>query len=172
MFEKFGEMNYEELMRTAAAEKAEGDLEALIALAVENGMEKEDAEDYMDDLVDTLATPYMAAVARIEAQAKELKIEGRLKDQKDYIIQMLMEGGEVDEKMCLAVCRKGKYLKECLARILSYSSEHMTQIPEEIVKLAEFRRNGKKEKMRGPIYEGGGTKKDFKRIAREYYREA
>ena len=33
MFEKFGEMDYEELMRTAAAEKQEGDLEALIALA-------------------------------------------------------------------------------------------------------------------------------------------
>ena len=43
MFEKFGEMDYEEFIRTAAAERQEGDLEALITLAVENGLEKEDA---------------------------------------------------------------------------------------------------------------------------------
>lgn len=52
MFEKFGEMDYEEFIRTAAAERQEGDLEALITLAVENGLEKEDAEDYMDGIVD------------------------------------------------------------------------------------------------------------------------
>lgn len=40
MFEKFGKMDYEELIRTAAAEREEGDLEALVTLAVENGLEK------------------------------------------------------------------------------------------------------------------------------------
>lgn len=54
MFEKFGKMDYEELIRTAAAEREEGDLEALVTLAVENGLEKEDAEDYMDYIVDSL----------------------------------------------------------------------------------------------------------------------
>ena len=34
MFEKFGKMDYEELIRTAAAEREEGDLEALVTLAV------------------------------------------------------------------------------------------------------------------------------------------
>ena len=172
MFEKFGEMDYEELMRTAAAEKAEGDLEALITLAKENGMEKEDAEDYMDGLVDMLATPYMAAVAKIEVEAKELGIKGRQNDQKDIILTLLMKNDKVDEEMCLAVLRKGKNLAQCLARILTFSSEHMTRIPDQIVKLAEFRGNGKKEKMRGPIYEGGGTREDIKKIAREYYLEA
>lgn len=56
MFEKFGIMDYEELMHTAAAEKKEGDLEALICLAKENGLEKEDAEDYMDGIVNTFAS--------------------------------------------------------------------------------------------------------------------
>ena len=51
MFDKFGKMDYEELIRTAAAEREEGDLEALVTLAVENGLEKEDAEDYMDYIV-------------------------------------------------------------------------------------------------------------------------
>lgn len=49
MEKKFGIFNtVEELNRAAAAQKAEGDLEALIGLATENGLEKEDAEDYMD----------------------------------------------------------------------------------------------------------------------------
>lgn len=172
MFDKFGEMDYEELMRTAAAEKKEGDLEALIALAEENGLEKEDAEDYMDGTVDMLATPYMAAVAKIEAEAKELGIKGRQSDQKDTILALLMKNDRVDEEMCLAVRKKGKTLAQCLARILTFASENMTQIPDQIVKLAEFRGNGKREKMRSPIYEGGGTKADVRRIAREYYLEA
>lgn len=57
MEKKFGIFNtVEELNRAAAAQKAEGDLEALIGLATENGLEKEDAEDYMDsdDAEDTL----------------------------------------------------------------------------------------------------------------------
>lgn len=41
MFDKFGEFDSaEELNRAAAAQKAEGDLEALIALAVGNGIDK------------------------------------------------------------------------------------------------------------------------------------
>lgn len=167
MFEKFGEMDYEELMRTAAAEKQEGDLEALIALAEENGLEKEDAEDYMDDVAQELATPFMAAVAKLEEEAKELGIKGHQIDNKDTILAML----EGNEKLCLAVRKKNKKLVECLAEILSYSSECAVQVPDEIVDLAECRINGKKEKMRKPVYEGGETKADVRRIAKKYYLE-
>ena len=165
MFEKFGIMDYEELMHTAAAEKKEGDLEALICLAKENGLEKEDAEDYMDGIVNTFATPYMAAVAKIEGEARELGIKGHQSDQKDTILAILDD----DEELCLAVRKKEKSLAECLARILSYSSKTATEIPEAIVKLAECRINGKKEKMRRPVYEGGETRSDVKRIARQYF---
>ena len=49
MEKKFGIFNtVEELNRAAAAQKSEGDLEALIGLATENGLEKEDAEEYME----------------------------------------------------------------------------------------------------------------------------
>ena len=46
----------------AAAQKAEGDREALIMLAEENGIDRDDAQDYLDGAVDELATPLMAAV--------------------------------------------------------------------------------------------------------------
>ena len=76
MFDKFGKMNYDELIRTAKAEKEEGDEEALIARAQENGLDQEDAEDYMDDLTEVLCTPREAAVARVEMEAKDLEVSG------------------------------------------------------------------------------------------------
>lgn len=48
MFDKFGSLTYEELNKTAEGLKMEGDIESLILLAEENGLDKEDAEDYAD----------------------------------------------------------------------------------------------------------------------------
>ena len=50
----------DELNRAAAAQKAEGDEEALFALAAENGICREDVEGYLDDAAEELATPLMA----------------------------------------------------------------------------------------------------------------
>lgn len=62
MVHKFGVFNtVEELNLAAAAQKAEGDTEALYALAAENGIAREDAEDYLDGVAEELATPLMAA---------------------------------------------------------------------------------------------------------------
>lgn len=48
MFERFGEFDSaEELNLTAEGLKTEGDMESLLILAEENGIDKEDAEDYM-----------------------------------------------------------------------------------------------------------------------------
>ena len=46
MFDRFGPLTYEELNKTAEGLKMEGDIESLILLAEENGLAKEDAEDY------------------------------------------------------------------------------------------------------------------------------
>lgn len=79
MEKKFGVFKtVEELNRAAAAQKAEGDEEALIALAIENGLDREDAEDYMDGAMDKLCTPYMAAIAKLNSEAKELELKSQL----------------------------------------------------------------------------------------------
>ena len=45
MFEKFGEFDsWEEINRAAAAQKAEGDYEAIKTLAEENGLDPDDAQ--------------------------------------------------------------------------------------------------------------------------------
>ena len=49
MFEKYGEFDsYEEINRAAAAQLEEGDTEAIYAIAEENGIDREDAEEYID----------------------------------------------------------------------------------------------------------------------------
>lgn len=76
MEKKFGIFNtVEELNRAAAAQKAEGDLEALIGLATENGLEKEDAEDYMEseDPEDFLCNATMAAIGKLNMEGDDRK---------------------------------------------------------------------------------------------------
>ena len=74
MFDKFGEFDsVEELNRAAAVQKEAGNEASLVELAMENGIDKEEAEDYMDDCVDELANVSMAAIGKLEVESKELK---------------------------------------------------------------------------------------------------
>ena len=70
----------DELNRAAAAQKAEGDEEALFALAAENGICREDVEGYLDDAAEELATPLMAAIGKLDMEGAELGLESQLKD--------------------------------------------------------------------------------------------
>ena len=166
MFDKFGEFNsVEELNRAAAAQVKEGDEEALVLLATENGLDKEDAEDYMDGVTETLATPIQAAVGKLKVEAEQLKLAGVLVDWKDAIVEMCMD----DPKMQEAVRRKGKYLKNCIAELLRFAFENKIQVSEEVVKATKVTHNGKEEPMRGPVYLGIPNKSEVKKIARKYY---
>lgn len=63
MFEKFGEFDSaEEINRAAEAQKREGDTEAVLVIAEENGIDREDVEDFLDSIVPELASPLMAAM--------------------------------------------------------------------------------------------------------------
>lgn len=75
MFDKFGEFNgLEELNRAAAGLKEEGDRAGLLALAEENGIEREDAVDYWNGDAKSFATGNTAALGRILVLQKESKI--------------------------------------------------------------------------------------------------
>lgn len=166
MFDKFGEFDsVEELNRAAAAQKAEGDEEALVELAKENGIDKEDAEDYMDDCIDELATPLSAALGKIKVEAEVLKIEGILADWKDTVIEMCTENQELQ----VAVRKKGKNLCECIAKLIKFAFENKAQVPNEIVKKCKVKHNGKDEQLRGPLYLGIPNKTEVKQIVLEYY---
>ena len=82
-----------ELNDKAAELKSAGDLSELVKLAEENGLEKEDAEDYMDsdDPEDCLCNATMAAIGRLNMEEQDLHLESQMKDWKDFIVQMLTD---------------------------------------------------------------------------------
>ena len=92
MFERFGEFDSaEELNLTAEGLKTEGDMESLLVLAEENGIDKEDAKDYWDGYTDTLTTPLGAALGKIDMECKDLKPKQIMTDWVDYIRSQCME---------------------------------------------------------------------------------
>ena len=166
MFEKFGEFDsVEELNRAAAAQNREGDEGALVALAIENGLDKEDAEDYMDGVTQELATPVMAAVGKLRIEAEELGLAGILVDWKDAVVEMAMDSEEIQR----AVRRKGKCLRDCMATMLKFAFEHKVQVSEKVVKATKVINNGREEQMRSPLYLGIPNKAEAKQLIRKYY---
>lgn len=166
MFEKFGEFDsVEELNRAAAAQKAEGDEEALILLAQENGIDKEEAEDYMDGAVDELANASMAAIGKLKIEAEHLKLDGVLVDWKEEIVRECIDS----EGMARAVRRKGKHLCNCLATMLRFAFENKVQVSDAVVKATKVTHNGKEEPMCGPVYLGMPNRRQVREMARKYY---
>lgn len=159
MFDKFGEFDsWEELNKAAEGQKEEGDLEALKELAIENGFEAVDAEDYMDGAVPEFCTALLAAESKIRLEKKNLKPEGIMVDWIDYIIGLISD----DEKMCLAVRKKGKSLKGCIGQLLKWGNKHMKELDPEIKKAAGFSGNVKLG-MPGTL--------EARKIIKEYYLE-
>lgn len=156
MFDKFGKMSYDELIRTAKAEKEEGDEEALIALAQENGLDQEDAEDYMDDLTEVLCTPREAAVARIEMEAKDLEVSGIWEEWKDFALEMCMQ----EEDLACAVCRKNRSLLGLFGKLLKLGFDSKQRVDKRICKEAGLNDN---------VYTGIPTRQQVAETISNYY---
>ncbi len=165
MFKKFGEFgSVEELNRAAAAQKAEGDREALIALALENGIDKEDAEDYMDGVLEQLAAnPATAALGKLKVEKEALGLGGILEDWAEMIESFCIE----DEDMAAMVRAKGKSLSKCMGKIMEYAFSHKTEVHQDIIRNAGD--DVKRMSSHGPMYIGVPGNADVKRIIREYY---
>ena len=166
MFKKYGEFDSAEEMNRAAEEKLKaGDTKAILGIAEENGIDKEDAEDYIDGITSEFVTPLMAARGKLAAESKDLEIKGILTDWRDMIMKMCMD----DQKMRAAVRRKGKSLKECIAMLMSFSFDNKVQVSDKIVNAVKITHNGKKVPLKGPIYMGIPNRMQTKEIITEYY---
>lgn len=133
MFDKFGEFDsHTELNEAAAGQKEQGDHEALFELAAENGIDKEDAQDYIDGIADELATPLMAAFGKLEVEAEELKPYEIMEDWLSYIRIRCEE----DKGMAAAVRKKGKSLKGCIGELLKWSFKNQRDVDKDILKAA------------------------------------
>ena len=133
MFDKFGEFDsHTELNEAAAGQLEQGDYEALFELAAENGIDKEDAQDYIDGIADELATPLMAAFGKLDVEAAELKPYEIMEDWLSYIRIRCEE----DREMAAAVRKKGKSLKGCIGELLKWSFKNQHAIDQDILKAA------------------------------------
>lgn len=158
MFERFGEFDsVEELNMCAEGLRNEGDEESLIALAEENGIDREDAEDFMTGDMDKLATPLMAALGKIEVECKELKPKQIMADWIEYIKIQCTES----EEMAAAVRKKGKSIKGCIAELLKWSFKNQVDIDDDILKAAGVNANR--------VTLGIPGMGEAKKIIREYY---
>lgn len=108
LFEKFGEFDSaEELNRAAAAQLEEGDIDAIYGIAEENGLDREDAEDYIDGAAPELCTPIMAALGKLKVEAAELEPQEIMEDWLTYIRIQCAEHPETAE----AVRKKAALLR-------------------------------------------------------------
>ena len=130
MFEKFGEFDScEEINRAAAAQKEQGDEEALILLAQENGIDKEEAEDFYDGVVDALTNPTTAAIGKLAVESADLKLGGVLEDWVDELRTKCIES----ETFARAVRRKGKDLAEYIALMIEEGYKNREVVDRRIV---------------------------------------
>lgn len=149
MFDKFGEFDsVEELNRAAEGFKAEGDTESLFALAEENGIDKEDAEDYVAGDTEEFATQVMAAVGRLEVERREiLKDNDMNKKMIRMTIWQFVSAMAAEQDMQTAIMKKGKRI-------------------EGIYK--EFEEGARKNKS-GDCGVSCGTDRELQEIIRAYY---
>lgn len=133
MFDRFGEFNsVEEINEAAAAQLAEGDTEAIYVIAEENGIDREDAEDFIAGDVPELGNALMAAYGKLKVEAAELKPYEIMEDWLSYIKVRCRE----DAAMAAAVRKKGKSLKGCIGELLKWSFKNQHPIDQEILKAA------------------------------------
>lgn len=103
LFGLFGEMDLEELNKAAEGLKKEGDPENLKALALENGLDPEDVEDYVAGDVKQLATLRQAALGRIKVQEEQTKIPRTAAG----IIYGMARAMTTDPEACRTFMKKG-----------------------------------------------------------------
>lgn len=103
LFERFGEMDLEELNKAAEGLKKESDMDSLKALALENGLDPEDVEDYVAGDVKQMATLRQAALGRIKVQEEQTEIPGTAVG----IIYGMARAMTTDPEACRAFMKKG-----------------------------------------------------------------
>lgn len=160
MFEKYGEFNSAEELNVAAATALEqGDKEAVKALAIENGIDEEDAQDYIDGYTPELCSPLMAAVGKLNVEKKALDLpsfmEGWL-----YMLNDMMSQDEKAAELVAGIRKKGKTLVGLMGKLMKLSSENRKQVPDAIVKAAG---------MSGKVYVGDIDHITFMDTVKEYY---
>lgn len=157
-----------ELNIVAAVMKIDRNLTGLIELAEKYGLEKEDAEDYMDsdDPEETLCNEAMAAIGKLKLEEQDLKLESQMKDWKEFVVQMILEypaqhKEEDGAALANAVFNPEKKLLDVLAAGLKLSSENRIEVDKRIIQAARLPESA--------AFIGMCGRDDLKKIILDYY---
>ena len=110
MFDIYGDMETAaEINDVARSLKEEGERKNLDKLCAENGIDAELAEMFWNGEIDFITDSLMAAVGKLDMEVKEAKGQnGYL----ESIANFLKAEAEKDEKIAIAIRKKGKKLTE------------------------------------------------------------
>ena len=164
LFEKFGEFDSaEEINRAVQAQLAQGDIEAVKMIAKENGIDEMDVQDFIDDTMPELCSPFSAAIGKLDVEAEALKLPMTMQSWKSYISGMLAD--DDGDKLMRGIRRKGKSLAELFGKILVECSRSRMNTPQPIVDYArQIDRT-----LPGTIPTADLSRKRFEEIVKEYY---
>ncbi len=158
MFEKFGEMDsYKEINELADNLFNEQDIDSFKEMAAENGIEECVVALYLSGDLPELCDAESAALGKIEVECKELKPKEIMQDWVEYIKAQCM----AQPKIALAVRKKGKSLKGCIAALLGWSFKNQIPIDKDILKAAGV--------TAGRVTLGIPGMGQAKKIIKEYY---
>ena len=166
MFDIYGEFDSAAEMNEAAANQLkEGDTEAVRQIAKENGLDLEDAEDFIHGEIKELTNITLAAHGKLQLEKQDLDIKGVLDDWCNIVMELCI----TDEKVAVAVRKKDKSLKVFMSIVLAEAFESKQLVSDKIVDITKVNHNGKEEPMKKPLYLGIPCAADVKEMARTYY---
>lgn len=138
MFEQFGEMDSAaEINLLAENLKKEGDYDSIRKLALENGIDADDAEDFIAGDLSELCNVVQAALGKLDLEAKELGCKELMADWVDWI-RAACAVKDINGKYSFAesVRRKDRSLAGALGAILKEAWNLKCKVPEKVVKAA------------------------------------
>lgn len=133
MFDRFGNMNSAmEINVLAINLRKEGDVESILILASENGIDPDIADAFIEGDLLYLCDEVTAAIGKLEIESKSFQLAGIMDDWVQYLKSCCFEDVEVAK----AVRQNNKSMKGCFATFLAAASKSRELVDSEILKLA------------------------------------
>lgn len=133
MFDLFGNMNSaEDINELAVNLRKEKDYKSIHTLAVENGIDPDIAEAFIDGDILFLCDAMSAAIGKIDIEAADLNVCEIMSDWVEYLKSRCFE----DINVATAVRKKSKTLKGCIGALLAWSFKNHKDVDEDVIKAA------------------------------------
>ena len=137
MFDKFGAMTFDELLRTAEQLKDKGDIKSLTLLAKENGLNELDVDSYLNAIDGKLATPFMAAFGKINVESEALIAKSPESSEAFEVLKFLVTQALIENsQLRIPVHNPDKHLIECYSQLVKEAAKTSHRLPDVLAEAA------------------------------------